>query len=447
MFYQRLALCFVFVLLCSCGGQGSYSGPPAGTYTVNVMVSGLPNNNSATLSVQNNASTLSFTANGTQSFPYQTLGSAYSVSVLNQPSPLVCIVTSGSGVNSVSSTVTVNVSCATQYAYVTNYSTHKLAVVPIGQNGLLTQGSAQLYDTGGQPTAVVIHPNGQYAYVSNQLDNTISVYSISSGTLTQISTPGVGHAPYSIAISPNGAYFYSGNTDGTISEFTVNANGTLSQLASTVNNVAGLMSSITVDPTSSYVYATRSDATNNVYKVYEYQIQNDGSLVGVGAGSALTQSHPTSVVVHPSAKFAYVVNSGSGYVSVYPITSGVLGTPANIQVQPGNTSPQSIVFTPNGKFAYVTNYGQNGTGNTISQFQVDATTGSLQAMNPPNTNVNQLNVYGPIAIAVDATGYCVISSNYSSGTVSEYLISSSGIQANASQIYSGLSNPNGIAIH
>ena len=454
MFYQRLVLCLGLMLLTACGGQGSYSGPPSGTYVVSVTVSGLPSNGLSQVIIQNNGTEpLSFTKDGTQAFPqYQPMGTGYNVTISNQPSPSNCVVASGSGTNSTSSYVNINVTCSEEFVYVANNAVNTLASLSIGAGGVLTPvGSASA--TGVGPTSVVVHPNGNFAYVSNAGGNTISVYRIQSGTLgSAIYVVPTDTGPVKLAITPNGNFLYAVNINaGTISEYSIAQGGGLTAVAGSpygANNGVhqGGLNGLAIDPSSTYLYV--SNATNST--VYEYQIRaSDGVLQYLGSTSA-GLSAPTSVAISPNGKFAYVVNSGTNKVAIFSIGAGGTLTPSSS----ANTGigPQNIAFTPNGAYAYVTNY-NGGTGATLSQFTVNTGAGigagDLTPMPLPSIYVRaDQTSTGPYDVVVDPTGQTVFSSNRTSSSISQYSISNTGALSISNPEYStGISSPQGIAVH
>ncbi len=462
MFYKRLVLLLSLLVLASCGGQGSFSGQPNGTYVVSVTVSGLSNLNNLTsgsfLKIQSNASELTFTGDGTQSFPYQSVATQYNVVIVTQPSPVVCRVMGGSGVNTSSNTINVNVTCAAQYVYVANFNANSLTVFEILGQGRFTPVRTSV-PTGTAPSSVVAHPNAPYIYVANQGDNTIGAYQITNGvpalmhTAIQVQGTALSSGPNFLSISPNGSFLYCSNTDGTISQFRIGVDGSLTQITGAPINVGNGLNSLSVDPSSNYLYATRSDtnANPNVNAIYQFSIQSNGGLQTLDAPVNLAaHSRPTSVAVGPTGQYAYVVNNGANNVEVFPLNAGALGSPLSppILVDP---YPHAIALavTPNGTYAYVSNYGLSGSGNTLSQLRVDPTSGALSAI---NSSV-QLNVFGPYAVAVDGSGYGVFVSNYhqnDAGTLSELLIASDGSLPNAPISYGNngiLSQPQSIAIH
>ena len=434
MFYQRLVLCFSLLLLISCGGQGSYSGPASGTFVVNVTVSGLPSNGSR-VDVQNNgASTLSFVSNGTQTFPSQAMGSAYSVSISKQPSPLYCSVTSTTGSNPVN----VSVTCSDQYVYITNYATSKLSRLSVGAGGLMTQ--VELVSTGQNPTSVVIHPNGKYVFVANYTSSTISVYSLLSGSLSAVYAPSAGSGPYDLTITPNGSYLYCVNIlDGTISEYQISSSGVLTSIGST--SVSAGINSMAIDPSGSYVYVSGGTSSSTLY---EYQIQSNGTLL-LRASTNDHISGPTAVHVSPGGKFAYVVNSTSNSVAVYSIgAGGTLAYSTNIST---GSVPHDIAFSPSGAYAYVSNYGGSGSplGTTLTQYTVNPSSGALTPMTSPSVTAGS----GPYSVVVDPSGYGVFSSNYNDNSISQFIISGTGsLPGVASHTFNtNIGGPTSIAIH
>lgn len=439
MFYQRLVWCLCLLVLTSCGGQGSYSGPPSGTFVVNVTVSGLPINGTAQVVVQNNGvDSLSFINNGTQSFPYQQIGSGYNVSILTQPSPLNCVVSPATGSNPIN----VNVNCSEQFVYVTNYASSKLSVLSVGAGGILTQLS--LVSTGQNPTSVAVHPNGKFAYVSNYSSSTISVYGIQNGTLSTPYSVATGAGPFKIVISPNGSYLYCVNINaGTVTEYAIASGGGLTQVTGSPLTIGVGINSIAVDPTSSFVYVS-GGLTNST--VYEYQIQSNGSLSFLGS-TTTGISAPTSVVVSPGGKFAYVINSTANNASVFSIGAG--GQLTFSSTAATGLVPHDIAFTPNGSYAYVTNYGGTlNPGTSLTQYQVNTSTGALSQMTNPTVTAGQTSSAGPYSIVVDAIGYSVFNSNYNESSISQYVISSTGALNVASPTFTtNISSPTSIALH
>ena len=111
----------------------------------------------------------------------------------------------------------------------------------------------------------------RFAYVTNQADNTISIYTVNAATgqLRHTGYAQTGTGPQAVAVDAAGKFAYVTNSiSNTVSAFAINA------------------------------------AT--------------GALTPAGAAVA-AGTNPYSVTVHPTGRFAYVVNFGSANVSAYAI--------------------------------------------------------------------------------------------------------------------------------
>src|SRR5574341_2081179 len=108
------------------------------------------------------------------------------------------------------------------------------------------------------------------------------------------------------------------------------------------------------------------------------------------------------MIVDPTGRFLYTVDSGSDTVSMFTITpaTGLLtsvGTALSV-----NDDPQSVAVDGSGRFAYVVSAGTN----RIQGFAIDSATGGLgSVMSPLATGAN------PQAVATDPTGRFVYAAN------------------------------------
>ena len=97
--------------------------------------------------------------------------------------------------------------------------------------------------TGTSPAGIAISPNGVYAYVTNQGDDTVGQYQIASGRLTAMATATVatGDAPHSVAVSPDGRYAYVTNSaDATVSQYAIGSGGSLQALSTATIGSGGM---------------------------------------------------------------------------------------------------------------------------------------------------------------------------------------------------------------
>jgi YVTN family beta-propeller protein len=325
-----------------------------------------------------------------------------------------------SGVTSPSATLTAT--AATEYAYASNQSDNTVSQYTIGAAGALSgTGTAA---AGDEPNAFGIDPSGLYLYVANWSDDTISEYLIGTGgALTAIGTIATGSNPGSIAVDPAGPYVYVANYgSNTISEYSIGTGGTLSSNG-TVATGDGPWS-ITADPTGHYVYVTNSGGNT----VSQYTIGAGGALTATG--TVATGNSPESIIIDPTGSYAYVANYGDDTLSQYTVGAG--GALTETGTVASGSAPESVIVDPSGHYLYAANYG----GNTISEYTI-GTGGALSAIGTVTTGS------GPWFITVDATGRYIYTANFSGNSVSMYTIGVGGGLTSIGTVSTG-SGPNAI---
>ena len=89
----------------------------------------------------------------------------------------------------------------------------------------------KLFVAGNTPHSVALDGNG-HLYTANLNDSTVSAFSISGGTLTQLagSPFATGGEPNTVAVHPDGTVLFTADqTTNTVTRFTLNADGTLTR--------------------------------------------------------------------------------------------------------------------------------------------------------------------------------------------------------------------------
>jgi len=92
------------------------------------------------------------------------------------------------------------------FIYVAHQASNNIAAYSIGSTGLptilSTSTTTGVFATEASPNFLAADPNGKYLFVGNQGTSAgIQVFSLSDGTLTTLTTYGVGNTPSSIAVS------------------------------------------------------------------------------------------------------------------------------------------------------------------------------------------------------------------------------------------------------
>jgi DNA-binding beta-propeller fold protein YncE len=176
----------------------------------------------------------------------------------------------------------------------------------VGLDGALAPMSPATINTGSaksQPNSLIVDPTSAYLYVANAGDGTVSQFNIgTTGALAPMSTPTVaaGIFPFTVTVDPSGRYVYVANTGsfpnspvvaGTISQYSIGAGGALSPIGSGSVAAGQGVSSVTVDPTGTYAYATNRGESS----LSQYTIAVGGALTPMTAPTVAAGLHPTSI--------------------------------------------------------------------------------------------------------------------------------------------------------
>jgi 6-phosphogluconolactonase len=221
--------------------------------------------------------------------------------------------------------------------------------------------------------ALAMHPTGKFLFAANSGQNNVSVYSISSGTLTESQTRmPAGTAPTLLAIDSAGAFLYCANAGSfDVSVFSIASSGALSPVT-----------------------------------------QLSGATAPIGL-SALNMAVSGSVL--------YVTGQGStqGYIEAFPLTNGVLGTPLAGSPYTTGNFPYGLAISPGGTFLYTGNKTNPG---SISEFTIQSDGTLLQFANSPIGETYS----SPVSLAIDKTGTYLYAANQGNGNLIGYSIGASG---------------------
>jgi 6-phosphogluconolactonase (cycloisomerase 2 family) len=279
------------------------------------------------------------------------------------------------------------------------------------------------YLAGNSPSSVVVHPSGQFLYVANEADNTISLFNINSttGALTEVlprMTSGL--SPAFMTMDSGGTLlFVADQISNDVSSFQIGASGALTPVSSVSVGAspAGL-----VLTTSGFLFVPVP-----TFSRIAVLSENSGLLQTVG--SFPVTDGVAGIAVDSAAKFLYATNPVSNTVSAYKIQSG-----GSLTAVPGltfgtGTAPVAAVVDPRGSFLYVAD---SGSGN-IFQFKIDTSTGAVTALTTPTVTVGT----NPAFLFRDPGGTFVFVGNTGSRSVTEFSIKSDGSLINSKTINVG----------
>ncbi len=314
---------------------------------------------------------------------------------------------------------------------------------------------------GDQPQSIVVDPTGNFAYVMDENGDGgyVFMYTIdpTTGTLASIGAVstygygidyGDGITGGSVTVDPFGKFVYvtnSGNVynydeeaEGVVAMYTIDATtGALTTTGTITGNCPGLCfpTSVVVDPSGKFAYMANGENPGSVGSVLVYTINaTTGALTPVGMID--TGIGPVSVAVDPAGKFAYVTDSGSSDVSMYTINA-TTGALTSIGAIATGTGPASLTVDPSGKFAYVT----NSDSKDVSMYTINATTGALTSIGTIAAGT------GAVSLAVDPAGKFAYVTNSNSDDVSMYTIDgTTGVLTSIGTVAAG-QLPSSIAIH
>jgi 6-phosphogluconolactonase len=283
---------------------------------------------------------------------------------------------------------------------------------------------------GRSPSAIVIGPSGNLAYISNELDNTISLVKIdtSSGALSEIlpRTPVAGLSPSAMVMDPAGSFLYvaeQGTND--VASYSVGSDGSLS-LVSTAS-VGAAPSGMALSKSGDLLFV----AVPSFLKIYAFTL-SAGTLTPATGSPFAVSDGVISVAIDPTASFLYAPNPTANTISGFSILSG--GVLSQLPTSPyGNTksplrTPVANAVDPTGKFLYVANFAST----SISEFDVSGT-GELT----PATTASASAGTSPDFFAFDPNGKYMYVANEGSNSFTEFLLNSDGTLTSKNTIQVG----------
>jgi len=219
----------------------------------------------------------------------------------------------------------------TPFAYVTGNSW-------VGEINTSTNTVAGEAPAGSAAAGVAITPDGAFAYVTNQGDNTVSVISTSTNTI--VANVPVGSFPLDVAITPNGAFAYVTNQgDNAVSVIGTSTNTVVATVAGIVEPLA-----VAITPDNAFAYVTEEGKQGA--SLSNVTVINTTSHVVDATIPLAVNTFPLGIAITPDGKFAYATNSKANDVSV--INTKSRSVVATVTV---GKFPYGVAITPDGAFA------------------------------------------------------------------------------------------------
>lgn len=265
-----------------------------------------------------------------------------------------------------------------QFAYVTNQGDGTISLLKVDTtSGNLSEVQPRT-KTGNSPGAMIMDSSGSFLFVADQGSNDIEVFSIASnGALKLVSTAPVGSSPSSLALSNSGNLLYAAVPNfSAIYVFAVNS-GALTPVANSPFFVANGLASIAFDSSGGFLYVP--DPATNTISGFSASSGALMPLPGSPYGTTATTNPlmtPVAVVTDPTGKFLYAANFGAATISGFTVASNGDLTPLISAAGSASSNPNLITFDPDGNFLYVGNSGAD----SITVFTLDGS-GILSSSN------------------------------------------------------------------
>lgn len=246
-----------------------------------------------------------------------------------------------------------------RFVYGTNYNGSDVSFYELeSATGPLTLRNT--YSAGSGASGIAIHPSGQFAYVVNKSGSlsgggascdggkrSLTAYRINGdGTLANNGTYETGTDPYAAVVSPDGRNVYVASwtcsgQPGVVTIHTINADGTLQPGSSEAGTNGQVPKSIAIDPAGRFVYVANAGSGN----ITAFQRNGaTGALTFAGITPSLNNT-PEAVAVDATGKFVYAAQYQTGDVGLYTINAdGTLAYRATFAANPGS-GPLSIALT------------------------------------------------------------------------------------------------------
>lgn len=225
---------------------------------------------------------------------------------------------------------------------------------------------------------IAVEPPARFAYAANQVDNTISVYTVDGETGQLLPKGFVGTeltqvAPQKILAHPNGRFVYAANLGNipavgpNISAYTVDAaTGQLIPGSPAGTGEGPFDMAFSPDVAFAYVAAETSNF------IWEYSINPSSGLLSLIRAPISDGTQPTAIRFHPSGNFAYVVYAGTNRVALYDVNTAT-GELTLRNLMNLGAMVRHIEIDATGDRLYAT----DAAFNLLIQFDVDQVTGEL----------------------------------------------------------------------
>jgi 6-phosphogluconolactonase len=295
---------------------------------------------------------------------------------------------------------------------------------------------------GSNPSFLAIHPNGNFLYAVNEINNygspkggSVTAFSIdeTTGELKKINVmQSGGPGPCHVSIDRSGNFVLVANyVGGSVEVIPIDKDGSLGAPTSFIQQKGSSTNAkrqggphahyISVDLGNKYAFVPNLGAD----KLFVYKFDATTGTLSPNSPEFMKSpagAGPRHFAFHPGGKFAYLLNELKGSIIAYSYeeSTGTLEEKQLISTLPksyrGGNLTAEIQVHPSGKFVYSSNRGNN----TIAMFSVDETTGLL-------TSIGHQSTMGrtPRNFSLDPLGEYLIAANQFSDDLAVFTVDQS----------------------
>jgi YVTN family beta-propeller protein len=308
-----------------------------------------------------------------------------------------------------------------KHLYVANQGDSTLVEFSVAGSGALTSVTTTTMSAeGNTPVAIAMNAQGTLLYVANKYQ---------AGCTTAVAGAATCNGG-ALAVYPVG-------TDGSLGSAV--ANGSLSYTPVGINPTA-----LVALASGAAVYVTTYNPTAGLGYVYGFAATSGGALTTATGSPFLAGVKPVGIATSSTSLYVYVTDFAQNQLIAYSVLDGsVLHPLINGPFKTGN-QPSAITIDPRGIYIYVT----NELDNTVSAFVIDLSTGTPSAVvNATGSSTNATSTQ-PVAVIVDqGFGRYVYTANFLDNSLSGFQINAStgALTATQSTPYPTVGQPAALA--
>jgi 6-phosphogluconolactonase (cycloisomerase 2 family) len=227
-----------------------------------------------------------------------------------------------------------------RFAYASNWSSVFGFSVDSSTGALTPLPGTPFATAGANSQFLAVDPSGKFLYALNVASFNISVLRIDQSSGVAMAVAG---SPFacshelllnSIVTHPAGGFLYVSDSGGEVSTFSVDSStGTLTQIAGSPFQITGTITSMSFNPSGSYLYMAGGD-------VFGFSVDPlNGTFTSI-PGSPFTSDGATAITVDPEGEFVYAASRSASTISGFVIE------PSTGALQPVAGSPFPTATAP-----------------------------------------------------------------------------------------------------